>query len=225
MATVGLRQWRSRMEDYPRWAEVGRTEGVTALEAGEWDKAHQLLSRAKRAVDALGGKVEGAEAIRHAADEAALYANRVPDSLEQLLKAADPSDTSDWPREFATLYQGKAVIVGARVTATPGTDGASEYDLDYRVFPDGEGDLDRRRDVRVARFDLSGFKLFADLQPKKGTDIVFGARLRSFAFDPQRSEWLIGLEPDSGVILQNQKALAAALLIGGPDSAHEEGRP
>ncbi|MDR3638251.1 MAG: hypothetical protein P4L84_30890 [Isosphaeraceae bacterium] len=225
VATVGFRQWRSQMQDYPRQAELGRTEGLKALDAGEWDKAHLLLSKAKRAVDALGGKVEGAEEIRHGADEANLYANRVSESLETLLKEADPSDTSDWPRQFETLYKGKAIIVRAEVTAVPEADGTGSYDLDYRILPNGEGDLDRRRDLRIGRFDLSRFRLMHDLQPKRGTQLAFGARLSSFTFDPERNEWLVGLEPDSGVILRHQKALANAMMTADAESAPEEGKP
>lgn len=224
VGTIGLRQWRSQLQDFPRQAEIGRTEGLQALDEGQWDKAHQLLARAKRAVDALGGKVEGAEDIRHGADEAALYANLISETLEDLLKQADPDDTSAWPREFATYYKGRAVVVQAEVTAVPGEGQASEYDLDYRILPNGEGDLGRRRDLRIGRFDLSRFKLIHDLKPKKGTQLAFGARLASFTFDPERGEWLIGLEPDSGVILLHPKALNAALLIADSESPPEEGK-
>lgn len=224
VATVGFRVWRSQFQDYPRLAELGRTEGLKALDAGEWDKAHQLLSRAKKAVDALGGKVEGAEEIRHGAGEAALYANMVSERLENLLEAADPSEGSGWPRQFDALYKGKAIIIEAEVTAVPGADGHGEYDLNYRIFPSGEGDLQRRRDVRVGRLDLGNFKLFHDLQPKQRTAIAFGARLRSFAFDPERNEWLVGLEPDSGVILQHQAALDAAFMTAGAATPPEEGK-
>ena len=222
-ATIGVRLWRSNLEDYPRVAELGRTEGLDALDRGEWDKAHQLLSKARRAVDALGGNVEGAEEIRHGADEAALYANLVSETMESLLRSADPAETSDWPAEFARLYKGKAIVVRAEVIAVPGPDGRGGYDLDYRILPSGEGDLNPRRD-RVGRFDLSKFKLFHDLQPKVGTQLAFGARLRSFTFDAERNEWLVGLEPDSGVVLQHDKALAIATMTDDPSSAPEEGK-
>ena len=40
-------------------AERGRTQGLEALEAGKFDAAHQLLSEASRAVDAMGGASRG----------------------------------------------------------------------------------------------------------------------------------------------------------------------
>ena len=63
--TVGYRLWRSRYQDLPRIAELGRTEGLTALDEGRFDEAHQLLSAARRAVQSLGGAFEGAEVVVH----------------------------------------------------------------------------------------------------------------------------------------------------------------
>src|SRR5207247_747776 len=65
VATVGWRYWTQRRQEYPLTAERGRIEGIPALDEGNFDKAYQLLSAAKTAVDALGGAVEDAEAIRH----------------------------------------------------------------------------------------------------------------------------------------------------------------
>ena len=81
--------------------------------------------------------------------------------------------------------------------------GLPGYDLNYRVFPSGEGKI-----RRVGRLDLKGFKLFHEQrQPKMGERLQFGGRLASFTYDSEHDEWLIGLEPDSGVILLHNKAL------------------
>ncbi len=220
VCTLGLVNWRSKLDDYPRQAEIGRTQGLKALEEGRFDTAHQLLSEAKRAVNALGGNVEGADDIRHGADEAALYANLLPESLETLIEQADASESSSWPSRFEKLYKGRAYLFDSYVAAAPGENGATGYDLDYRVFPNGEG-----RIRRVGRLDLTGFKLFHDeRQPKVGARIQFGARLKSFTYDSSRDEWLIGLEPNSGVLLLHHKALET---IGWPSEevTTGEGRP
>ena len=70
LGTFAWRTWRQRRENLPQVVRIGRTEGISALEEGKFDKANQLLSAAKEAVDSLGGAVEDAEKIRHAADEA-----------------------------------------------------------------------------------------------------------------------------------------------------------
>src|SRR5262249_13389827 len=92
IAAVRLRHWNATKQEFPLVAERGRTEGIPALDEGKFDKAYQLLSAAKTAVDALGGAVEDAEAIRHAAAEAALFVNRCPRSVEDLLAEAGRTD-------------------------------------------------------------------------------------------------------------------------------------
>ena len=57
LLVIGTVAWRYRQyqrQQFPLDAEKGRTEGIRALEEGEFDKAHQLLSAARSAVDAPG---------------------------------------------------------------------------------------------------------------------------------------------------------------------------
>ena len=91
------RIWRQRRQEYPLIAEKGRLEGIPALEQGDFDKAHNLLSAARKAVDALGGGVEDAEEIRDAADEAEILVNLCIQKLEDLLAEATP--TEEWATE------------------------------------------------------------------------------------------------------------------------------
>jgi hypothetical protein len=103
--TIGLRVWRNVRQGYPQVAELGRVEGIPALEAGDFDRAHQLLAPAKQAVDALGGQVEDADRIRQAADEAALYVNLAGQGLEDMLdEAARASTPKDWAGRFNDRY-------------------------------------------------------------------------------------------------------------------------
>src|SRR5205823_2632769 len=130
--TISLRFWRSRREDLPQLVAIGRTEGISALQEGKFDKAYQLLSAAKEAVDSLGGAVEDADTIRQAAREASIFVDLVPDTLESLLEEAGRTSRQAWATKFDTLYKGHAVIIDAQLIATPDTEGG-RYDLDYRV--------------------------------------------------------------------------------------------
>jgi hypothetical protein len=210
-ATVGFRQWRQYRQDLPRIAALGREEGLAALDEGEFDKAYQLLSRARHAVDALGGAVEGAAQIRQGAAEAEIFVSLVSDRLETILDAAGRTDPKEWERQFATLYKGRSIIVDARIIATPETSGQPRYELDYLVLPDGEG-----KPLRVARIDTTGFRLFELSGPKVGDQVTFGARLAGFSSDGQSQEWRIALEPQSGVYLTHTRALEA---LGWPSFA------
>jgi DNA-directed RNA polymerase subunit RPC12/RpoP len=207
--TVGYRIWRSKFQDLPRIVEIGREQGLAALDAGDFDTAHQLLSEAKRAVDALGDAVEGAAEVRHGAEEAAVYTTLCQEPLERIIVEAS-ADQEEWSSRFATFYKGRSIFLDATVERVPDGTGGGSYDLDYRILPDGEG---TRPNLRVGRIDLTDFRLFELTTPKKGDHVQFGARLASFTYDRVNKEWLVGLEPESGVFLTHPKALEA---IGRP---------
>ncbi len=207
VATISLRQWRQYRQDLPRIAALGRVEGLAALDEGEFDKAYQLLSRARHAAESLGDAVEGAAQIHQGAAEAEIFVRLVPDRLESILDTAGRADPKEWPERFATLYKGRSIIVDTHVIATPAASsvpGTTRYELDYQILPDGE-----EKPFRVGRIDTTGFRLFEVTQPKVGDRVTFGARLASFAYDEQSHEWRVGLEPDSGVYMTHPKALEA----------------
>jgi hypothetical protein len=217
VGTVAFRTWRSRRADLPRIAELGKVEGLAALDEGRFDRAHQLLSQAKQAVISLGDAYEGAEAIKQGADEAAIIAQLVPASLEDLLDEASRADPKDWARTFSANYQGRSLIVDARVSAVPDGLGNGRYELDYRIFREGEGGQPRS----MGRIDTTGFKKIDQIKPRVGDRLILGARLGSFKFDAGRDEWLVGLEPESGVIMTHAKALEALGMPVDGESAGE----
>ena len=208
-ATITYRYWRSRHEQLPQVAAIGETQGIPALKEGKFDKAYQLLSAAKEAVDALGGAVEHAETIRHAADEAAIFVDLIPDSLENLLEQAGPMSRQAWATKFETLYKGHAIIIDSQISATPDSDGSGlkRYELEYRVFPPGESASFRGQNPRHARIDLTGFEAVTEAGHHVGDHVVFGARLASFHYDSDADEWVIGLEPKTGVSITCHEAL------------------
>ena len=102
-------------------AETGRIEGIPALEEGNFDKAYQLLSAAKSAVDALGGAVDGADEIRNAADEAAIFVDLSPQTLEEMLEEAGRTDPDSLGRPSSdALYKGRAILIDSTITEAPG---------------------------------------------------------------------------------------------------------
>jgi hypothetical protein len=210
--------WRARLQDLPRVAELGRVQGLAALDAGKFDLAQQLLSDAKRAVDTLGDDYDGADEIRQGAAEAAIFTTLVSDPLETILTEAS-ADPKEWKSRFSTFYKGKSIIVDTHVAAAPNASGTGgRYDLVYRVLPLGEGD----KPNRVGRLDLDGFKLFEQPRRDVGERVVFGARLASWSLDLETGEWRIGLEPDSGVYLRHPRALEAIGWKGESEPSSED---
>ena len=211
IGAVAFRFRRQRLEDLPRIAEIGRTEGLRKLDAGDFSAAKKLLADAASAVDGLGGRYEGAESIRQGAREAAIFTDLVPASLEQLLEEAATfrGEVKEWPSHFAGMYRGRSIILDAPISAVPDpAKPGSSYQVEGRIYF-GLGP----KPAGKARIDLSGFQLFELSQPKVGDQQTFGARLAALELDPATSEWVLTLEPDSGVYITHPRALQA---IGWP---------
>jgi hypothetical protein len=194
------RQWR---RDYPRLAELGRTEGIEALEAGEFDRAHRILAEASRAVSALRGEVGGASEIIQAAQEAAIYVDLLPATCEEVLdQRARADDEPSWARVFPRLYENRSILVQGRVIGGPGGP-LGRYDIDYRILVPGT------RSPRVGRLCLDDLEAVRSLNPKPGDVLQLGARLASVEPDPSGDGWLFRLKPESGVLMSYQGPLKA----------------
>ena len=195
------------------------TDGIPALNEGNFDKAYQLLAAAKTAVDSLGGAVAGAGEIRTAAAEAAIFVDLVPRTLEEMLEEAGRPPLERWPSTFDTLYKGRAIVIDSIITNEPKAGPSSRYTIEYVILPAGGannfGDGKDARPDRFALIDLTGFQLFELARPRKGEHVTFGARLSSFRSDPINDVWWVGLEPDSGVFITHTRALEAIGLMGG----------
>lgn len=212
VGAIGWRAWRHRREQLPRVVERGREEGIPALEEGDFDRAYQLLSAARDAVNSLGGAVNGADEIREAADEADLFVNLCPEKLEDLLARAGRSDRDAWNSEFATLYKGSSCLFDTTITSTPAEGGG--YEIAYIVFPPGEAsrfaDGGLALPDRYARVDLEGFELFEQANLALNAHVTFGAKIQSLDYDAAKKHWVIRLDPKSGRIIRHHKALEAS---------------
>ena len=197
--TVFFQLRQAHRERLPRVANLGRTEGIAKLEAGQFDEAKQILGDAAAAYDEMRDNSDEARAIRQAAREAAIFADLASRPLEEILDkvAADGAAI----KEFQDLDKGRSVIIESRITKTPEQGGF--YDVDYRVAV-GTGPAPARP---LGQLDLKGLKLLADLKPKVGETLFMGVRLADLKL--QDGTWWVRLEPGSGVSMNNWKALAA----------------
>ncbi len=203
--TVTLRLRQRRIENLPQVVEIGRIKGLDALDAGDFATAKQVLAEAARAVEGLGGDVEGAEAILQGSREAALLADFKGGGLDDLVEEAAKFNPPDaWPAQFEAIYKGRSEVFMATIIDVP--DPAkpdSAYAIDWPIYygpgprPEGTG-----------RLDFKGFKLFEQARPRVGDVVTFGARLDSIRFDPLKSEWVVRLDPDSGAFMTHAKAMS-----------------
>jgi len=204
IAMVGLTAlWnyqRNRRAEARDAVRLGLAEGIDALDRGEFDRAYQLLAPAARGVRLLGGQISGAEEVRQAAQEAAIYVDLVPETLEEILDERARSVDAEWERTFERNYKGRAILIGAFVVETPA--GGERFDLNYRILALGP---DR---PRVGRIDLDGFRIFELAEPEVGNFVLFGARLAAVEAESP-DLWSFHLDPESGVTIRTMGAIEA----------------
>ena len=139
------------MQEYPLIAETGRIEGIPALDEGNFDKAYQLLSAAKTAVDSLGGAVEGADEIRTAAAEAAIFVDLSPQLLEDMLEEAGRTDPTSGRPGSRPSIKGRTILIDSIITDEPGPGLSSRYTHRIRGFPAGRNQQFQRGEGCSAR--------------------------------------------------------------------------
>jgi hypothetical protein len=191
VGTVFYRFRQKRRQELPQVAELGKTKGLPALDAGDFDTAHRLLSEAAQAVRELGGAYEDSEAITQGAAEASIYVDLIPHPLSDLInEAARARSEQERKDQFNAIYKGRAVIL----------DGNAPQ---YRIL--GRSGLNTNR---VGRIDTEGIELLKSPKTKDGeSSLVFGARLQSLALVD--GEWVVQLDPKSVVVMTHWDALKA----------------
>ena len=201
--TVFFQLRQNRREQLPQLAQRGRTEGLQKLREGKFDEAKQILADAAAAYAEMNDRTEAARQITQAAREAAILADLVGRPLEEILDRYAAGGTA--VSEFEAIEQGRSIVVESRVIATPEKGG--KYDIDYRLAV-GPGPASARP---LGRLDLDSLTLMRDLKPNVGDTLLIGARLRKLELGDD--EWVVRLDPDSGVLMTNWDALAT---IGWP---------
>ncbi len=195
---------RNIRRDDPALVNQGLSEGIEALDDGDFDRAHQLLGPAATAAERLGvSSISGGDRVTQAAREAAIYVDLIPEPLEEILESrASATDLEAWNREFERRYNGKAILIESRIaeSVSPG----DPLELEYLILAEGvRRDRPRRGSLRFDQFEL-----FRENRPEPGLTVVFGARLDRIELEQSGNFGFI-LEPESGVTMTSQGALRA----------------
>src|SRR5262249_4997994 len=148
---------------------VNKTEGLAALDAGQFDEAKLKLGRAARALELLGAHDPESVKVRGLAAEAAILADLARASLEEIVEEAARLGDEQWGPRFDAVYPGQAVILDPPLVAGPA---GGPLELDYRILV-GRGPVP----ARVGRVDLKGLRVLET--SKSGDAVLFGARLAS----------------------------------------------
>jgi hypothetical protein len=155
----------------------------------ELDEALALLQKHP---DALSGTERRRLVQMHR--EARVYVDLLSESVEEiLLQAAAETDDREWQAAFADRYQGKSVIFHSGIHR----DSSNHWTLDYDVFIGG----------RRARIDWENLRLLRSLSLNGSERLLLGVRLANV--EPEAgANWVVRLQPDSGVLLTDADALA-----------------
>ncbi len=192
----GARPRRDRREQIMPHIDAGRH----ALADGDFSRAAQELSSARTLRDD-GPQCLSAEESRQLTQldqQAALLADRVHDSLDQVLARWAALPDRDWKAVFQNNYRGKALVLDINVRR----DAARQYEVSVR----------ERVGTEPLRLDLHDLKLLQYLPLNDRQRVLLAARLANIRRDviDNRLLWIVQLEPDSGVLLTDPGAVKAA---------------
>jgi hypothetical protein len=205
-STVGLNVWHRFRERLPQEAESALKGGEEALVAGQFDEAKRQLGRAARDFRLLGVTDERRVRAEQLAAEAAIAADLPTVNLADLVAEAARYEEKEWNARVKTFYRGRSLVLDDEIETSPNQGG--EYRLRSR-YVDGVPPVP----ARIGRIDLKGFKLIETRAPRVKDRVLFGARIESI--DLVGGEWLIRLQPDSGVWMSHQPTIEALLAPSG----------
>ncbi len=124
--------------------------------------------------------------------ETAVLADRLAESLEDLVRLAAGADEEDWQADFRQRYLGKAVLFEQVLQSKDG----------QLIWTNPLG-LEGGRKIRLALNDLT---LLRQLNLEQESRVLFGARLASVRREPPGTFWVIHFQKDSGVLLTEATA-------------------
>lgn len=180
-------------------------EGSRALSEGNFQLAAEELQQAdeslKQHPDTL--PPAGRRHLHRMLRQAALLADLLSDSLEEILGRAAGQEDREWQATFNRRYKGKAVVFEAEVRR----DAARKYHLNYSL----------RLEREPVHIDLDELELLQKLPVDTPQRMLFGARLASIRREAPGPTWVIRFVPDSGVLLTHPGAAAACGLPAGSD--------
>jgi hypothetical protein len=131
--------------------------------------------------------------LRQLHRQAVLLADLSAESVEEIVRHAAGTPEAEWQREFAQRYQGKSVILDGEVSVKPAgeLEGGPEF---------------LRVNGKEVRLDLSSLQLLHGLREHLPARLIFAARLAGV--DREANAWVVRLQPDSGVLLTDEAAVA-----------------
>jgi hypothetical protein len=183
----------ARVEDVAAVVDAGRNDlaaGKFRLAAGQLQRAVALLEQQP---ERQGGP--RAREVSQLRRQAALLADLLTEPLGGILQSAATQHDEEWEAQFAENYLTRSVVFDAEVSRN----GAGQLRLDFHV----------RAGAEPARIDVNDLKLLAKLPRDRPPRLLFGARLASIAREPP-GVWVVRFDPDSGVLLTDPGAAAAA---------------
>jgi len=141
---------------------------------------------------------------RQLAREAALLADLLAESLEDIIANAAGTAPEEWEQEFAARYVGKAVVLDAAASRA----GKGGYALDYPLLT-----------AAPARIAVDDLQLLNDW----GQDgrLIFGARLGSLRVEVPGPAWVVRFQPNSGVLLTQAEAASLSCPAFALDDARQ----
>jgi hypothetical protein len=167
------------------------------LEEGSFHRALEELDAAERERQSRPASLgrEETRRLERLRRQGRLLDALLNEPLEDLLRqASSVRRDAEWQQHFARDYKGRTVLFDDEV----GLDAAGRPELrSYAVEVGGER-------ARAALEDLTLLRQLPLVPPQR---LVFGARLARFERDGDG--WVIGFEPDSGVLLTDPEALAS----------------
>jgi hypothetical protein len=164
----------------------------------EFDSARAIWDRRRNQLTLTTGKE-----LDQLHRQAALLADLLTDSLEEIGARIDSLEPRESEATFAKRYRGKSVIFYTTARRDP----AGRITMHYRL-------AGGRHQVRL---ELSDLKLLQRLPLQQPQLLLFGVRLAGVRREPDGS-LLISLDPDSGVLITDPGA-AEACCFQPPDEA------
>lgn len=140
--------------------------------------------------------------------EAQLLADVLPEPLVDVCRQAarlNALDQREWQTVFERFYRGRSVLLDGQVR--PSRDG---YQIDSTMDVNGD----------PGRINIAPLTLLRHLPLEEPRRLLFGARLAGIHLD-RTGAWIVELEPDSGVLLTDARAVSRLLVAKQKDSELE----
>jgi hypothetical protein len=183
-------------EDYLREIQTHISQGEALLTEGNFQLAAEEFTAA-RAMDAEKPNLLNAAEAKNLTNllrQAALLADLSSESLEELGRQMAGLGDKEAQILFARRFRGRAVVFYSEVRR----DATGQCHIDYRIGnPKHESNL-----------NIGGLTLLQRLPLTDPRLLLFGARLAEMRRKPDGS-WVIGFEPDSGVLITHPGAAAS----------------